>query len=276
MTSLIPDLHHYRGSFGGKDVIPLWRDAGATQPNVTRGLLDALGDVLDIPINPEDLFAYCYAVLSAPDYAERFSEDLSVPGPRLPITRDGALFARAVELGRRLVALHTFGERFDSGAVPPGNARVEKAITPTPMPERYRYDPASATLHIGTGEVCPVPKDVWEFSVSGYEVLQRWLDFRMAGGAGRRSSGLDGIRPTSWPPRWTTELLELIWVLEATVALWPALNKLQDEVVAGPCFDASELPTPTPEELQPPKLAMATPGQGTLLPEQHHPTINNQ
>ncbi len=37
-TTLVPDLHHFRGSFGGKDVIPLYRDATTTKPNVTAGL----------------------------------------------------------------------------------------------------------------------------------------------------------------------------------------------------------------------------------------------
>lgn len=41
-SAFVPDLHHFRGSFGGKDVIPLYRDAAATEPNVTKGLLDAL------------------------------------------------------------------------------------------------------------------------------------------------------------------------------------------------------------------------------------------
>ncbi len=41
-TALIPDLHHFRGSFGGAHVIPLWRDAAATQPNITHGLLEFL------------------------------------------------------------------------------------------------------------------------------------------------------------------------------------------------------------------------------------------
>ena len=30
VSAQIPDLHHFRGSFGGKGVIPLWRDADAT------------------------------------------------------------------------------------------------------------------------------------------------------------------------------------------------------------------------------------------------------
>ena len=54
----IPDLHHFRGSFGGKHVIPLWRDAAATQANITRGLLDRLGAAYRRPVTPEDLFAY--------------------------------------------------------------------------------------------------------------------------------------------------------------------------------------------------------------------------
>ena len=37
----IPDLDHYKGSFGGR-VFPLWADAEATVPNVSPGLLKAL------------------------------------------------------------------------------------------------------------------------------------------------------------------------------------------------------------------------------------------
>jgi hypothetical protein len=36
-TAFIPDLHHFRNR-GAKDVIPLWRDFEATEPNVTAGV----------------------------------------------------------------------------------------------------------------------------------------------------------------------------------------------------------------------------------------------
>ena len=42
-TAELPDLDYFRGSFGGKAVVPLWRDAEATKPNVTAGLLGRLG-----------------------------------------------------------------------------------------------------------------------------------------------------------------------------------------------------------------------------------------
>lgn len=264
VTAHVPDLHHYRGSFGGKDVIPLWRNAEATEPNVTKGLLEELAKTLKIEVGPEDLFAYCYAVLSAPTYADRFSEDLSVPGPRVPITKDPILFTKTAQLGRRLIGWHTYGERLGKAA-PQGKALIQKAIAPSPMPDKFAYDPATATLHVGTGEIRPVSKALWEFSVSGYEVLQRWLAFRMAGGAGKTSSGLDDIRPTSWPSAWSKELLELLWALEATVALRPELDDVLNNVISSPHLDATDLPTPTDEERAAPQIGQTAPEQGALF-----------
>jgi hypothetical protein len=51
----------------------------------------------------------------------------------------------------------------------------------------------------------------------------------------------------------TDELLELLWVLEATVALFPELAQTLAEIVAGDLFLAAELPQPTGEERKPPK-----------------------
>ena len=44
--------------------------------------------------------------------------------------------------------------------------------------------------------------------------------------SGRKSSPLDEIRPAGWTAALTTELLELLWVLEATVAVQPEPNAL--------------------------------------------------
>ena len=116
VTHLIPDLHHFRGSFGGRDTIPLWRDAACTKPNVTHGLLDTIAERLGRAVPPEDMLAYCYALLAAPSYTTRFREELEDPGPaRAGHGRRRSLRA-ALALGRELIWLHTFGERF----VPPG------------------------------------------------------------------------------------------------------------------------------------------------------------
>ena len=254
-TALIPDLDHFRGSFGAKHVLPLWRDAGATDPNVTGGLLHLISQELGQLVSPEDLFAYAYAVLSSPGYVDRFGEELTIPGPRLPVTGDRALFEEAVVMGRNLIWLHTYGTRFvpdgqRPGVVPHGTARAMAAVPDTAgdYPERFSYDEASQTIHVGAGSFGPAAPELWRFSVSGFEVVQSWLAYRMKSGAGRHSSPLDGIRPERWTPGFTSEFLELLWVLEATVDTYPALESLLGRIVAGPCFKAVDLPTPTEAE----------------------------
>jgi hypothetical protein len=270
-TPHVPDRHHFRGSFGGKDVIPLWRDAAATQPNITAGLPDRLSADLGRTVAAEDLFAYCYAVLATPRYVERFSEELTIPGPRVPITRDAALFERAVGFGRRLIWLHTYGTRMvladeQSRAVPQGRARAITGIPTTPdaYPERFEYDDVSRTIRVGAGTFGPVEPAVWSFAVSGLEVVKSWLSYRMKGGAGRHSSPLDEIRPERWVAEVTQELLELLWVLEATVDLLPDLAANLDAIVSEPVFLASELPMPSPAERLSPHAAEDGEDQPTL------------
>jgi hypothetical protein len=188
-SSNVPDLHHFRGSFGGKDIIPLYRDAEAAQPNVTHDLLETLARGLGGEVNAEDLFCYCYAILASPAYVEKFSEELTIPGPRVPLTQDPQLFRHAVELGRTLIWLHTFGERFvparlRRGFVPQGHARCTRGVPTTPegYPEEFSYDRAQELLRVGAGEFQPVLPAVWRFSVSGLNVLESWLNYRKGSG----------------------------------------------------------------------------------------------
>jgi hypothetical protein len=251
VSGLVPDLHHFRGSFGGKDVIPLYRDPAATQPNVPNNLLATLGRALGQNITAEDFFCYTYAILAAPTYVETFSEELTIPGPRLPLTRNRTLFGQAADVGRRLIWLHTHGERFvpeghRRGEVPQGTARCERGVPTTAdgYPENYSFESTPQTLRVGGGIFRPVSNAMWKFSVSGLSVLQSWLDYRMRAGAGRSSSLLDEIRPEIWTAMMTQELLELLWVLEATVASLPKLSAVFANVIASETFGASELPVP--------------------------------
>jgi len=52
------------------------------------------------------------------------------------------------------------------------------------------------------------------------------------------------------------ELLELLWVLEATLAMEPDLEVQLDKIIAGPCFTSAELPEPSDDERK-------APGAGT-------------
>ncbi len=260
----IPDLHHFRGSFGGKHAIPLWRDAAATQANVTRGLLERLGTTYHRRVGPEDLFAYAYGVLAQPGYVRRFWEELELPPPRLPITKDAELFSRVAAHGARLLYLHTYGERFGSpgedGSVPQGRARCTKAVPADRYPANHSHDAEKRVLQVGEGEFTPVAREVYEYSVSGLQVVKSWLDYRRLGGAGLKSSPLDDIRPEHW--EFTEQLLELLWVLEATIAMQPEGVGLLDEVCRSELFSDIELPTPADDERRPPRNVRVAVVQG--------------
>ena len=263
----LPDRHVFCGR-GGKDIMPLYREPESKKPNVTGGLLDALGMEFGRTVAAEDLAAYVFALLGGQSYTRRFWHELETPGPRVPITRDGTLFFEAAALGRHLIWLHTYTERFQgegrSSVVPAGQARCTVPVSddPTRYPEDFDWIEAEQAIRVGTGCFGPVGHAIWEFEVSGLKVVQSWLGYRMKKRAGRKSSPLDDIRPERWTPSMSEELLELLWVLEATLAMEPDLESALDRVVAGPCFSASDLPQPSPEQRQAPRLTQAA---GSLL-----------
>lgn len=261
-SPFVPDLHHFRGSYGGKDVIPLWRDAEATTANITASFVTALKTAYGKAPSAEDIFAYGYAVLANPGYVKRYEEELQVPGPRLPVTKDKELFKRGAALGRELLRWHTYGERFrEKGDTFKliGAAKVTTSIptTPTKYPEKHKYDDKKQVLHVGDGEIGNVSPEVWNFSVSGFQVVKSWLDYRMKKGAGKKSSPLDDIRPERWTEEMTRDLEDLLWVLEHSLSTYPALDAWLDEVLAGALFTGEEISKPTEAERKEPKVKRA-------------------
>ena len=262
----LPDLHSFRGSFGGKHIIPLWRGADATAPNVTNGILELISTSYNASIFPEQLFAYAYGILAQPEYVARFWDELELPPPRLPITKDPDLFARVAEHGRQLIYLHTYCRRFgrpgDDGLVPQGEARYSEPVSQEEYPADFDYDPSTRVLRIGDHKFAPVAPEVWSYSISGLEVVKSWLNYRKREPSGRRSSPLDDIRPERW--EFAEELLELLWVLEATIALGPNGAALLESVCDSEIFTTDELPVPTSRERAPPRPAQITVEQPEL------------
>ncbi len=259
----VPDLNAFNNR--GGVCLPFYRDAAGKDANVLPGLLERLSKEYKRKVTAEDFLAYVYGVLAHPAFTERFAAELGARQLRVPITKDVALFAQVRRVGARLLWLHTYGQRFipkgkHAGQIPKGSARCVRAVPGDAehYPEKYDYDEGSQTLHVGSGAFAPVGRDVYEFEVSGLKVVQSWLGYRMKRPKGKKSSPLDEITPDRWPSEFTTELLELLWVLEATLAEYPAQAKLLSAVVKGPCFRANEMP-PVPEEARkPPARPKAT------------------
>ena len=73
----------------------------ANTPNIKPAFLSHLADKYGTPVSAEDVMAYLAAVLSHPDFTERFSKDLKQPGLRVPITADPNYSQGRSRLGAR-------------------------------------------------------------------------------------------------------------------------------------------------------------------------------
>ena len=255
-SALIPDLHHFRGSYGAKETFPLYRTADASKANILPGLLELLGKAFKQSVTPEDFLAYLYGVLAQPAFTSLFRKELETRELRVPITKSILLFEKVRDVGARLLWLHTYGERFVPkdkrlSQVPRGAARCTKAVPghTDGYPEDFDYNEATRTLRVGEGEFSPVTRDIFEFEVSGFKATQSWLKYRMKNGAGKKSSPLDDIRPERWTSQFTTELLELLWVLEATFDGYHEQEQLLQDILNGDCFGKEGMPE-VPESMR--------------------------
>ncbi len=262
VSAEVPDLHYFSGR-GAKDILPLWRDAAAAQPNLHPGLLALLQQTCGHAVSAEEFAAYLYAVLAQPAFTARFHAELATRELRVPITTNDALFRQAVALGRTLLWLHSYGERCAENQ--PALAPVVKCVKAVPagaLPDKFAYDAARQIIDVGGGEFGPVSKAVWEYEVSGLKVVQSWLGYRMKNRKGKKSSPLDDITPRAWTGDYTTEFLHLLNLLTHSIALQPQQAALLDAILAGPVLPAAALGS-VPEKWRAAPKARAA--QGRLL-----------
>lgn len=252
-SALIPDMDAFNNR-GGR-AHPALTVGGA--PNLTeptaRILRERFGDNA-----PGDLVYYLAALTGHPGYVRTFDEPLKQAGIRVPLTADPELWERAVQLGKQIVWLHTYGERGEplpgmkylhqlpEGAdytlptptVDMGRTMPEKkpSFSPDPVPGSLSEEeniPVTGTVSFGKARCENVEKRVFDYTVGGNRVLGMWAKYRLKKPVVRRSSSLNDILQREWPEAWSEEYERLLYTLTHLVHLEPAQEKLLDEVLAG-------------------------------------------
>ena len=253
-SALIPDMDAFKGSEGGR-AHPVLNVNGT--PNLTEPAAQMLRERFGNNA-PDDLVYYLAALTGHPGYVRTFDEPLQQAGIRVPLTADPALWERAVQLGKQVVWLHTYGER---GEPLPGMKYLHQLpkdadyTLPTPtvdmgrtMPEKkpsFSPDPVNGslseeqdipvtgTVSFGQARCENVEKRVFDYTVGGNQVLGLWAKYRLKKPVVRRSSSLNDIVQREWPEAWSEEYERLLYTLTHLVHLEPAQEKLLDEVLAG-------------------------------------------
>ncbi len=186
VVDTMPDLHlvafgqcfpRYRYERGsGQQSLPGMEPLPERIDNITDAALRAFRvRYADNAITKDAIFDYIYGVLHAPDYRERFANDLAKELPRIPFATDFHAFADA---GRRLAALHL---AYETCAEYP--LQLEYAGPGEPTPKHYRIgtramrfeDSARAVIVVNDYfRLVGIPAEAHGYQVNGRTPLE-WL-----------------------------------------------------------------------------------------------------
>lgn len=214
-------------------------------PNISPGLLDRLIDVYDAASEQREaiavaLFYHILGVTRAPLYSTENEGYLMQDWPRIPIPASRELLEASAALGRRVadllrpdVPFHPPGElnklgvprRVDGGQLREDDLRVTV---------RYggigKYEPPSAEGpgarpgRLWWNDVAfweNVPQDVWAFTIGGYPVVKKWLDYRHIDKL-KRPLKLEEVRYVG----------EMVQRIAALIALGPELDASYEAIKA--------------------------------------------
>ena len=143
-----------------------------------RGFIDSL---YCHPSEPEEIFNYIYAVLHAHTYRDRYADFLRIDFPRIPFPDSHENFEALSSLGSDLVSAHLMRDVPDTDH---GDFRGQgdfKVLQRKWEPSARASDGEDALgrLRINPDQYFErVPKDVWEFEIGGYQVLDKYLKDR--------------------------------------------------------------------------------------------------
>ncbi|MCM8784071.1 MAG: hypothetical protein NC818_04790 [Candidatus Omnitrophica bacterium] len=142
-------------------------------PNLSKELLKILCDAFKKEPKPEEIFYYIYAILYANTYRAKYAEFLKTDFPRIPFTKDVEVFKEMAGLGKELVELHLLKSK-----------KLDKSIAKFPAKdgckvEKREYKEKEERIYINDKQYFSgVAKEVWNYYIGGYQVLDKWLKER--------------------------------------------------------------------------------------------------
>jgi predicted helicase len=185
--------------------------------NINTDLLAVLSKTYGKKPTPEEIFYYIYAVLYSKTYRTKYAEFLKTDFPRVPFTKNHEIFLEMSKYGKQLADLHLLKS---SALDPPtvrfqgkGDNRIEKP----------RYSEKEQRVYINATQYFEgIEKEVWEYQVGGYQVLEKWLKDRKG-----RTLSLEDIQHYC---RVATALKKTIEVQQKIDSIYP---KIEKDIVPG-------------------------------------------
>ena len=154
-------------------LFPLYLEkSGKKAPNLNSEVL-SWAQTMAKEDSADRFFEYTYAIVSSSSYRARYKEFLKADFPRIQLTTDVALFKKLAKLGKELIEIQLLqSDVLDGGKCMFGQKGTNEI-------ESVKYDSKNGRVFINKGQYFEnVPEHVWNFTVGGYQVLEKWLKDR--------------------------------------------------------------------------------------------------
>ena len=126
---------------------------------------------------PENILGYIYAVMHCPHYRQQYIELLKIDFPRIPFNVDKKRFMSLANIGWDLIQKHTLKVIPDLKI---GSCISKKGFDNITV-ERLIYDQTEEKIYLSDDKDIyfeKVPISVWQFTIGGYQVLDKYLKYR--------------------------------------------------------------------------------------------------
>jgi uncharacterized protein (DUF433 family) len=163
-SAALKDLYSDSDPFAGRDRIE----------NIAPEFRNWLQARYDASPPPEQLFGYIYAVLHAPAYRALHADFLRTGFPRIPFPDAFTGFETLAALGWELAETHLMRRP------PPGGGRLGGYVgNGDNLVEKPRWSETEQKVWINkTQGFANVPRQVWAFTIGGYQVMDKYLKSR--------------------------------------------------------------------------------------------------
>jgi predicted helicase len=203
--------HKAVSAFDINSVFPLYlHSAGGLygaerKANLDPAFLRRMADRLGEEPSPELVLQYVYAVLYSPPYRRRYASLLRTDFPRVPLPPDRGAFLELAGLGAILISLHLLDwDPLDRPGVRLGEGSGK-------LDGRREFRESRLIVNAEGQELTGISREVWDYRIGGYQVLDRWL----AGRSGRtlRMREIEDFRRIAEALRWTIEFQRRVGLL---------------------------------------------------------------
>ena len=121
--------------------------------------------------SPEAILGYIYGVLYSPTYRTKYLEFLKIDFPGIIFSDDPKIFDEVSKIGYDLLLHHLMQKSYDNNICKMHGKGKDYSIRTVEYAEDKIFINDERYF-------APIPKEIWEFSIGSYQVLEKWLKER--------------------------------------------------------------------------------------------------